>query len=259
MSQTLYDESNISAVYDSSRSLPGDVINVWMKAISSAIGNKNIKGIIDLGCGTGRFSAALASSFNTFCVGVDPSEKMIQKARSNSKGNDVSFTVGSGESIPVTTKVDMVYMSMAYHHLKDANKFLIEIQRVLNDNGFLVIRNATKEDIIDNGEFQFFPTALDIEMQRMPTREELINSFISAGYENLLTSRVEQCFAKNHNEFYQKIGLRGLSALQMITDEEFEAGTLKLKEFCMTKHPSEPVINAFHLFIFKSTKHSNTL
>jgi ubiquinone/menaquinone biosynthesis C-methylase UbiE len=37
--------------------------------------------VLDLGCGTGRFSEALAAQFDAHVIGLDPSLKMLQVAR----------------------------------------------------------------------------------------------------------------------------------------------------------------------------------
>jgi trans-aconitate methyltransferase len=37
--------------------------------------------VVDLGCGTGRFSEMLAAELGARVIGLDPSEKMIDQAR----------------------------------------------------------------------------------------------------------------------------------------------------------------------------------
>jgi len=59
MNQSLnYDNTNIHKIYDTSRSLPSETIDLWLNTIDSAIDNP-IENIIDLGCGTGRFTLPL--------------------------------------------------------------------------------------------------------------------------------------------------------------------------------------------------------
>jgi len=41
---------------------------------------------LDIGCGTGRYSTALAAHFNAHVIAVDPSEKMLAEARKRAKG-----------------------------------------------------------------------------------------------------------------------------------------------------------------------------
>ena len=47
--------------------------------------------IVDLGCGTGRYSEPLSVHFQADVIGIDPSEKMLEEARKKSSRNTVIF------------------------------------------------------------------------------------------------------------------------------------------------------------------------
>ena len=57
-----YDQTDVHLNYDTSRKLPEESLKLWMDAISEYVPKELIKGIVDLGCGTARFSAALKQS-----------------------------------------------------------------------------------------------------------------------------------------------------------------------------------------------------
>jgi ubiquinone/menaquinone biosynthesis C-methylase UbiE len=68
--RTLLDGANR---YDSARSLPSQTKALRLDALKSSIPAQEIRKILDLGCGTGRFTATLGKAFECFVVGVEPS------------------------------------------------------------------------------------------------------------------------------------------------------------------------------------------
>jgi 2-polyprenyl-3-methyl-5-hydroxy-6-metoxy-1,4-benzoquinol methylase len=67
-----YDNTDIPVVYDRGRDHGPEFLQLWMDVVSSSVAGQ-IKTILDLGCGTGRFSEALASHFDAQVSGIDPS------------------------------------------------------------------------------------------------------------------------------------------------------------------------------------------
>ena len=58
-----YDRSDIPTVYDEARTLTPQRLRQWMDLLSAHIERETISLILDLGCGTGRFSEPLARRF----------------------------------------------------------------------------------------------------------------------------------------------------------------------------------------------------
>ena len=245
-----YDKSSMPQVYDEARALPEETLDLWLDAIAT-VAPKEVRLILDLGCGTGRFTAPLARRLRAEAIGVDPSTQFLGIARARDRdAPGVTYQLGTAEAIPVAGPVDVIFMSMVYHHLTDRTQALCEIVRVLAPTGRLLIRNSTREDIDANVLFSFFPQAAAIERRRMP-RERQFTAEIEAGGFQLVHGRaVDQVFARNHLEYCDKVAKRGLSALQMISEEDFHSGLARLRNFC-TNQEERPVHERVHLFAFK--------
>src|SRR5882762_3566942 len=113
-----YDATNIAVTYDRGRDHGPEVLNLWMDAVASHVKDQRINTILDLGCGTGRFSEALAVRFDAEVIGIDPSKKMLEQARSKQHDSRIRYEPGRGESIPLpANSVDLIFMSMIFHHL----------------------------------------------------------------------------------------------------------------------------------------------
>src|SRR5438132_10283157 len=79
-----YDQTNMPAAYDAGRRYSPAVLALWLDVISRWVPNATVSDILDLGCGTGRYSTALAEHFDARVIAVDPSEKMLAEARKKS-------------------------------------------------------------------------------------------------------------------------------------------------------------------------------
>jgi SAM-dependent methyltransferase len=103
--------------------------------------------VVDLGCGTGRFSEMLAAEFGARVIGLDPSEKMIDQARRKLATSPVVFGRASAHELPLPDGcVDLVFMSQIYHHLPDPAAVARECQRVLRVGGYVCIRTGTRDN-----------------------------------------------------------------------------------------------------------------
>src|ERR1051325_5508091 len=131
-----YDATDIATTYDRGRSHGPEVLDLWMSTISSHLKGQVVNTALDLGCGTGRFSEALAARFNAEVIGVDPSMKMLQQARRKQLDGRVRYHSGRGEAIPLPDgSVDLVFMSMVFHHFDNPALAARECRRVLREGG----------------------------------------------------------------------------------------------------------------------------
>jgi len=71
-----YDQAEIAAFYDKARALAPETARLWQDLLSVYVDRPATSLIVDLGCGTGRFSQLLAEHFGVEVIGIDPSRKM---------------------------------------------------------------------------------------------------------------------------------------------------------------------------------------
>ena len=96
-------------------------------------------GVLDIGCGEGKFTRSLARAFAEV-AGVDVKEKQIgvAKAAAANEGVAVDFRVASGEALPwADGHFDVVAFSNSLHHMPDAARALKEAARVMKPGGLL--------------------------------------------------------------------------------------------------------------------------
>ncbi len=76
-----YDKSDIASIYDEARAITPEGLGQWLDLLSTHLERNTISLIIDLGCGTGRFSEPLAARFGVRVIATDPSQTMLDQAR----------------------------------------------------------------------------------------------------------------------------------------------------------------------------------
>ena len=86
-----YDKSVIAAIYDEARVITSERLRQWQEVLSTQLDRTAISVVVDLGCGTGRFTESLATHFGAQVIGIDPSLKMIGKALKKSITGNVLY------------------------------------------------------------------------------------------------------------------------------------------------------------------------
>jgi len=131
-----YDLTDIPEGYDRGRDHGLEFLELWMNRIEFHLDRPRVTEILDLGCGTGRFSEGLAEKFDATVIGVDPSRKMLERARSKKRDYRVQYHHGQADSIPIPAhSVDVIFISMSFHHFDDKTASVHECWRVLGKDG----------------------------------------------------------------------------------------------------------------------------
>ena len=239
------------ATYVRARALPRKALTLWLEAVAASVGGKTIRSILDLGCGTGRFSGPLARRFRATVVGVDPSLKMLAQARKAAPAS-VEFRRGSAEGIPMDDgQADMVFMSQTWHHLRNAAQASRELRRILAPNGRVCIRNSTIENMRSYLYLRFFPGARQSYLRRMPRRAAIIRAMNRSGFHLVRHCAVRQAFSPNRRAYLSRIRQRALSDLAEISDEEFALGLARLARHCRSGDPDAAVAEQMDLLTFR--------
>lgn len=241
-----YDRTDMPENYDRGRKQPDGVLDMWLERIAAAVAGHPIAAVIDLGCGTGRFTEGLARRFQASVLGVDPSERMLAQAKAKPVTAGVAFVRGSGEHIPAKeSSADLIFASMSFHHFESRPQVASECRRVLRPGGHVCIRNSTRE----NGSpyEAYFPNYRDT-LQRLPSAQEIVGAFCEGGFALRSHETVPHKMANNLSELADKAAFRADSTLQRLSEDDFAQGLANIRAAAAG---SGPAMIGIDLFTFR--------
>jgi ubiquinone/menaquinone biosynthesis C-methylase UbiE len=246
-----YDATDIPLAYDLGRDHGPEFRDLWMNVVASYIGGQPVKTILDLGCGTGRFTEALAARFDAEVVGLDPSEKMLDQARRKLRDHRVRYASGRGEAIPCEDKsIDLIFMSMIFHHFEDSTLVARECRRVLGNGANVFLRGGSRERISSYAYVEFFPGSRQILEQCLPSNAFMREVFERAGFEIVGNEIVTQEIAPNHAAYADKLAAGADSVLARLSADEFAAGIGAVRAHAKTVG-NQPVCEPIDVLVFR--------
>jgi ubiquinone/menaquinone biosynthesis C-methylase UbiE len=203
---------------------------------------------LDIGCGTGNYTVALADKGLNF-YGVEPSEKMLKIAAE--RNSRVRFFLGRAEQIPFTDELfDGAIATLTIHHWTNLRKAFAEIYRVLKHGARLVFFTATPTQMRGYWLNHYFPQMLADSIIQMPDFNTVNAAAIAAGFtvtgtENyFIKDDLKDLFlysGKNRPEIYMDAGVRrGISSFSALSNaEEVKPGLEKLQNDLHQQHFDE--------------------
>jgi ubiquinone/menaquinone biosynthesis C-methylase UbiE len=143
--------------------------------------------VLDLGCGAGRFVAALRDH-GAEPVGVEIAAAALERARRNAPGADLRLVEADG-SLPLDHRsIDLVWCSEVLEHVGDTAHLLLEVRRVLRPGGRLLVtvpfHGRVKGALIALARFDAHFDPLGQHL-RFYTRTSLTRTLRESGYEEI--------------------------------------------------------------------------
>jgi ubiquinone/menaquinone biosynthesis C-methylase UbiE len=247
-----YDQLDVATTYDEARALTPARRRRWQRLLSAHVDRTAISLVVDLGCGTGRFSEMLAAELDAQVIGFDPSEKMIDQARRKPATSSIVFGRASANELPLPEgSVDLVFMSQIYHHLPDPLAVARECRRVLRAGGYVCIRTGTRENDVVTPKF--FPAMRAMLDADLPCSDEVKSHFAAAGFRPLHHEIVTEPVAANWQSFVRKSALRADSFLARLSGPEFDQGMAALRAHYVNINPNETVTEEIDWFVFTNS------
>lgn len=164
--------SKTSASYDTTR--PPQGLEVIREALSTNAVPLKTQVLLDAGCGTGQYTAALINDVAQITA-IDLNEAMLSAAKKKLHGETESgrlvFQQASLEALPIDAQsVDAIMVNQVLHHIADDpdthwpghQRVFAEFARVLKPGGMIVINSCSHVQLRSGFWFyQLIPNAIE--------------------------------------------------------------------------------------------------
>jgi ubiquinone/menaquinone biosynthesis C-methylase UbiE len=223
-----YDE-HVAAAFRESREIPRAGLEKWRRAVRHHLDPTPGMTLLDIGAGTGAFTAAFADWFGVHVVAVEPSSAMRSHIRQSEL---IEVLEGDALSIPLDDDTsDGAWLSLVIHHVPDLGAAAREIRRVLRPGAPVLIRQGFPDRDLDGIEMiRWFPETAKLVVT-YPTLAETCAAFETAGFHRESVEQVCDVRPEPLAEFLaQADTLRAAdTTLRALTEEEFHRGKERLR------------------------------
>jgi SAM-dependent methyltransferase len=210
------DFGRIAATYDELRPVDAN----WWELFELLVREADLAGrrVLDVGCGTGRLSAALAER-GSRVWGIEPSPEMAEQARARG----VHVKVASAEHLPFKEGWFERAVLWLVAHLVDRPAVFAELARVLGPEGRIAIATFDPAHFAEYYLNRLFPSLERIDRGRFPEPGPLVAELEGAGFEPRLLP-LSQRGELAREEVLRRIRGRFISTLGLLDEAEFSQG-----------------------------------
>jgi ubiquinone/menaquinone biosynthesis C-methylase UbiE len=176
--------------------------------------------VLDVGCGTGRFVAALAGRAKAW--GVDPSPEMLDVARARAPG--AGFKLGTAEELPFKDGWFERATMWLVSHLVDRPRAFAEVRRVIAPGGRFVLTTFDPAHFDEFWLNELFPSLEAIDRARFPTGTQLETELGEAGFAPVQMRTLSQRGSLDRGSALEKIRGRHISTFDLLDEGEYAVG-----------------------------------
>jgi ubiquinone/menaquinone biosynthesis C-methylase UbiE len=163
----------------------------------------------------------------------------------------VRYLLGRGEEIPLHDgAVDLVFMSMVFHHFSDPPRVAAECLRVLRGGGTLFLRAGTRDRIPSYPPSRFFPASVPIMQRVLAPAAEITALFEASRFQSAGDGQLEQTIAPTFAAYADQVAAGADSVLVQLAPEQLNAGLGALREHGAQVDPT-PVSELIDFFAFR--------
>lgn len=170
------------------RRFADDNLAFWIPRLINAARIDSGHTVLDVGCGTGGFTLAIATETAATLIGVDKAPQFVAFAteRASSGNLSVEFLHADATALPFPDEsVDRVLLSLVLHQLDEPHRAVREAFRVSRPTGIVLVRSISPDDAVVRVPERFVPSMATADARRMPTIAALTTMLREAGFARL--------------------------------------------------------------------------
>jgi ubiquinone/menaquinone biosynthesis C-methylase UbiE len=199
---------------------------------------------LDIGCGTGLYSIALAEDVGLDFTGIDLSEEMLEQARR--KCPQGTWLLGDIVNVEFGNETfHAALMSYVIQHI-NYRRVLPRVHGFLKrPGGLLFIVTDDHDQFLADPYHRYIPELMEIDLGRFPEVSDLCRHLDEIGFETR-TERVCRETSISDEDGVKNLVERGkaryFSTLTLLSDEELHTGLISMERGLLNELESGPVV-----------------
>jgi SAM-dependent methyltransferase len=235
MARISYDEQTATA-FKAVREVPRDGLSEWRDAVQRHLRPSPGRTLVDIGAGTGAFSAAFSDWFHLSVIAVEPSAAMRSQIP---RTPAIRVLEGNASDLPLPdVSADAAWLSLVIHHIPDLETAAHEIRRVLRPGAPVLIRQGFPGRIDGVELVRWFPeTARTVDTY--PSVSDTCAAFAAAGFRQEALERVRETYPTSLAEFLGQVDTfrDADTTMRSLSEDEFLRGKERLRRAVATGNP----------------------
>jgi SAM-dependent methyltransferase len=214
--------SDYAESFEKYRSGPTEGTAALMASVLRSVPSSSAARMIDIGCGTGRYTLPLASGSKGRVFATDLSWDMVIKGRQKDTGEQVFWLLADACRMPfMRGSFDAALLFLVLHLVKDPRQAVKEAYRVLCPGGHCFILAHSYSQLDRQTVFRWFPEARKLNKRRMLSLTKLKEMVRETGFGQLRTEEITESTVYARDVFLEKIRSKPNTSLRSISEADF--------------------------------------
>jgi ubiquinone/menaquinone biosynthesis C-methylase UbiE len=243
-----YDEQT-AAAFKAVREIPRDGLSEWREAVRRHLRLSPGMTLVDIGAGTGQFSAAFSHWFDLNVLAVEPSAAMREQIPRTSA---IEVFDGDASALPLPDdSAGAAWLSLVIHHVPDLEVAAHEIRRVLRPGAPILIRQGFPGRLDGVELVRWFPETARV-VETYPSVADTSAAFGRAGFHQDALEQVRETYPTSLADFLDEVDTfrNADTTMRTLTEAEFLRGKERLRH-AVRQANQEPRSNSLDLLVLR--------
>ena len=200
-----------------------------LNAVLDATGPLADKRVLDIGCGTGRFTERLAQD-GTSVVGMDPSGTMLAAARARKSSEDqpIQYVEGDANAQLPSGPFDAITAFYCMQYI-DVTALAKRARNELRDGGVIALATFPHQHFALTEYGVFFPSLPAIDMARFPSVPAIESALQAARFVDVASNDVVLSMEDGPAMLIGRVERKYLSSFFLLPEREFREGVAEMR------------------------------